>query len=102
MARSRATFARSNRTRMRARFCRNASGTWASTPRRSTCTAWDGPYTVAERRRLTQRPVGVEEDALWRASRCNQLETARRDAIFEQPLSLPEHQRKDPEAIFVD
>src|SRR5262245_15381388 len=53
---SRATFARSNRKRMRAQFCRSASGTWASTPRSSTCTAWGGPYTVPERwRRLTTR-----------------------------------------------
>src|SRR4029450_2494993 len=50
----------------------------------------------------TSRPVGVEEDAPWRASRCNQRETTWRDAIFEQPLSFAEHQRKDPDAIFVD
>src|ERR671936_1031009 len=50
----------------------------------------------------TGRPVGVEEDALWRAPRCNQRETTWRDAIFEQPLSFAEHQRKDPEAIVVD
>jgi len=31
--------ARSNRIRMRARFCRSASGTWVRTPRSSTCTA---------------------------------------------------------------
>src|SRR6266480_4312138 len=53
MARSRAIFARSNRIRMRARFCRSASGTWVRTLRSSTCTAWSGPYTVPERRRLT-------------------------------------------------
>src|SRR5213078_1691187 len=53
MARSRAIFARSNRIRMRARFCRSASGTWVRTLRSSTCTAWGGPYTVPERRRLT-------------------------------------------------
>src|SRR5207249_679490 len=48
MARSRAIFARSNRIRMRARFCRSASGTWVRTLRSSTCTAWGGPYTVPE------------------------------------------------------
>src|SRR5882724_5057423 len=53
MARSRAIFARSNRIRMRARFCGSASGTWVRTLRSSTCTAWGGPYTVPERRRLT-------------------------------------------------
>src|SRR5437762_7688068 len=53
MARSRAIFARSNRIRMRARFCRSASGTWVRTLRSSTCTAWGGPYTVPERRRQT-------------------------------------------------
>src|ERR1700730_2855707 len=53
MARSRAIFARSNRIRMRARFCRSASGTWVRTLRSSTCTAWGGPYRVPERRRLT-------------------------------------------------
>ena len=55
MARSRATFARSNRKRMRARFCRSASDTWVRTPRSSTCTAWGGPHTVPKRRRLTRR-----------------------------------------------
>src|SRR5437763_16000041 len=50
----------------------------------------------------TGRPVGVEKDAPWRAPRSNQRETAWRDAIFEQPFSLAEHHRKDPEAIFVD
>ena len=50
----------------------------------------------------TGRPVGVEEDALWRAPRCNQRETTWRDAIFEQPLSFAEHQRKEPDMIFVD
>jgi hypothetical protein len=50
----------------------------------------------------TGSPVGVEEDALWRAPRCNQRETTWRDAIFEQPLSFAEHQRKDPDAIFVN
>src|SRR5262245_37798515 len=58
MAPSRATFARSNRKRTRARFCRNASGTWVRTPRSSTCTAWGGPYTVPERLRLTRRCSG--------------------------------------------
>src|ERR687888_848026 len=50
----------------------------------------------------TGRPVGVEEDAPGRAPRCNQRETTWSDAIFEQPLSFAEHQRKDPDAIFVD
>jgi hypothetical protein len=50
----------------------------------------------------TGRPVGVEEDATWRAPRCNQRETTWRDAIFEQPLSFAEHQRKEPDVIFVD
>src|ERR1700747_202698 len=44
----------------------------------------------------------MKENAPWRPPRCNQRETTWRDAVFEQPLSLAEHQRKDPEAIFVD
>ena len=42
------TFGPSSRTRMRAQFCRSASGTWARTPPSSTCTAWGGPCTVRE------------------------------------------------------
>jgi hypothetical protein len=49
-----------------------------------------------------RRAVGVEEDAPWRAPRWNQRETTWQDAIFEQPLSFAEHQRKDPGAIFID
>src|SRR2546428_7890835 len=64
MARSRAIFARSNRIRMRARFWRSASGTWVRTLRSSTCTAWGGPYTVPERRRLTLiRPPVVNRES---------------------------------------
>src|SRR5213080_1022888 len=46
--------------------------------------------------------VGVDEDALGGASRLDQSEAARRNAALEKPLSFAEHQRKDPDAIFVD
>src|ERR1700730_16057236 len=46
--------------------------------------------------------VRVDEDTSRRASRLDQSEAARRNAVLEQPLSFAEHQRKDPDAIFVD
>src|SRR5437899_8725006 len=46
--------------------------------------------------------VCVDEDALGRASRLDQGEAAWRNAVLEQLLSFAEHQRKDPDAIFVD
>src|SRR5262249_41441582 len=46
--------------------------------------------------------VGVDEDALGRASRLDQGKAARRNVVLEQPLSFAEHQRKDPDVIFVD
>src|SRR5262245_35407033 len=57
---------------------------------------------VKNGRKGTGRPVGEDEDAAWRAARCNQSETTRRNALLEQPLSFSEHHWKDPEAIFVD
>ena len=47
--------------------------------------------------------------AIWSVSRAcypterlDQLKAARRNAVLEQPLSFAEHQRKDPDVIFVD
>src|SRR5262245_37869646 len=48
------------------------------------------------------RAVCVDEDALGRASRLDQGEAARRNAVLEQPFSFAEDYRKDPHAIFVD
>ena len=46
--------------------------------------------------------VRIDEDTSGRASRRDQSEATRRHAVLEQPLSFAEHQRKDPDAIFVD
>ena len=50
----------------------------------------------------TGQTVGVDEDTLGRAPRCDQRQTTRRDATLEQPLAFAEHHRSDPETIFVD
>ena len=46
--------------------------------------------------------VRVDEDTSRRASRLDQSEATRRHAVFEEPLSFAEHQRKYPDAILVD
>ena len=76
----------------------------AAAARGSELRADRGPILDAESQlgKGTGKPVGVEEDAPWRAPRCNQSETTWRDTIFEQTLSFAEHQRIDPDSIFVD
>src|SRR5579862_600220 len=48
------------------------------------------------------RMIGVHEDTSGGASRLDQRESAWRNAILEESLSFAEHNRNDPEAVFVD
>lgn len=46
--------------------------------------------------------IGVEENAGRIAVRFHELELARRQSVFKEPLAAAEDQRKDPEAVLID